>query len=250
LTARIASPRRVTSLSLVFPAYNDGWTIESMLAAGRQAATAVTEDYELIVVDDGSRDHTSQVLDALRQRDPQLKVVRHPKNRGYGAALRSGFQIASREWVFYTDGDAQYDPLELGALVAALEDGIDLVNGFKRSRSDPPARILLGRLYHGLVSRAFGLRVRDVDCDFRLIRRSALLALELESEDGTICLEMIKKMQDSGRRIAEVPVRHYPRRYGRSQFFTWPHLWRTFRQLLGLYAKLVLRARSGKAGRA
>lgn len=232
---------RISSLSAVFPAYNDAGTIPSMILASLIALRQVTNDYEIIVTDDGSEDHTAAILDEMARRYPELRVIHHPHNLGYGAALRTGFQAATKEWVFYTDGDAQYNPLELVALVRALGEGVDVVNGYKISRNDPLHRKIIGRLYHHLVKLAFGFKLRDVDCDFRLIRRHIFDEIYLESVTGTICLEMVKKFQDAGYVFAQVPVSHYHRRYGQSQFFNWRRLWRTFIHLLQLWWKLVVR---------
>ncbi|MFL7791161.1 MAG: glycosyltransferase family 2 protein, partial [Anaerolineae bacterium] len=160
---------------------------------------------------------------------------------GYGGALRSGFGAATKEWLFYTDGDAQYDPRELKVLVDALQEGVDVVNGYKITRSDPISRRIIGRVYHHFVKLAFGFKLRDVDCDFRLIRRSIFDEIELESDTGTICLEMVKKFQNAGYKFVEVPVHHFHRQYGVSQFFNWRRLFRTGWQLLELWWKLVVR---------
>jgi glycosyltransferase involved in cell wall biosynthesis len=231
----------VPSITAFFPAYNDGGTIPSMVLTALLALRTVSDDYEVVVVNDGSADYTPAVLDELTTRYPELRVIHHPQNRGYGAALRTGFAAASKEWVFYTDGDAQYDPRELTALVAALDDNVDVVNGYKITRHDPIGRRIVGRLYHHFVRMAFGFRLRDVDCDFRLIRRSIFDEIELESDTGTICLEMVKKFQDAGCVFAEVPVHHYHRQYGVSQFFNWRRLLRTVRHLCTLWWKLVVR---------
>lgn len=232
--------RKLSSISIVFPAYNDGGTIASMVAAGTIAARQVSTDYEIIVVNDGSVDYTGQVLDEMDGRIPELRVIHHPANCGYGAALRTGFAAAKKDWVFYTDGDAQYNPLELVELVNALREGVDVVNGYKISRDDSLLRVVIGRLYHHLVRFLFDLHVRDVDCDFRLIPRGVLAEIELESASGSICLELVKKLEDAGCVIAEAPVHHYSRRYGTSQFFVPHRIVRTFRQLTVLYWKLVI----------
>lgn len=232
---------RLSSVSAFFPAFNDGGTIPSMVLTALIALRQVTDDYEVIVVNDGSADYTAQVLEELASRYPELKVVHHPKNRGYGAALRTGFANASKEWVFYTDGDAQYNPLELVKLVEAWHEGVDVVNGYKIMRHDPIERKIIGVIYHHFVRLVFGFKLRDVDCDFRLIRRAILDTVELESDSGTICLEMVKKFQDAGYVFAEVPVHHYHRAYGVSQFFNWRRLLRTARQLAELWWKLVIR---------
>jgi glycosyltransferase involved in cell wall biosynthesis len=232
---------RPKSISAFFPAYNDGGTIPSMVITALRTLATVTDHYEVVVVNDGSADYTAEVLEELARVYPQVRIIHHPKNRGYGAALRTGFASAQKEWVFYTDGDAQYDPHELTILVDALAPGIDVVNGYKIVRQDPLHRILIGRLYHHFVKFMFGFKLRDVDCDFRLIRRDVLETVPLESDTGTICLEMIKKFQDKGYKFAEVPVHHFHRAYGKSQFFNFPRLWRTAIQLTQLWWKLVVR---------
>ena len=239
-----ASP---SSLSVFFPAYNDSGTIASLVITALQAASRLTPNYEVIVVNDGSSDSTAQILDELARVYPHLKVVTHGSNRGYGGALRSGFATASKEVIFYTDGDAQYDPSEVELLWPLMAPGIDLVNGYKISRSDPWHRIIIGRVYHYTVKIMFGLHVRDVDCDFRLLRRSIFDRVRLEKNSGVICLEMMKKITDGGFRIAEVPVHHYHRAYGKSQFFNFKRLFRTAIDVFKLWFALVVRREHLKA---
>lgn len=236
------------SISVFFPAYNDGGTIPSMVLTALMALREVADDYEILVINDGSADYTAAVLDELASRYPELRVIHHERNTGYGGALRSGFSHATKELIFYTDGDAQYDPRELERLVAAWHDDVDLVNGYKISRSDPLHRVVIGRLYHWTVKMAFGLRLRDVDCDFRLMRRSIFDRVHLESDSGVICVELMKKVQDAGFRIAEVPVHHYHRAYGKSQFFNFRRVWRTGKQLWGLWWALRWPQLVGRGG--
>ena len=232
---------RKPGLSVFFPAYNDSGTIASLVIAALHTARRLTPDFEVIVVNDGSVDATAEIADELARTYPEVRVVHHERNRGYGGALRTGFAAATRELVFYTDGDAQYDPGELTQLWEALREDVDLVNGYKISRSDPLHRIVIGRIYHHTVKLLFGLKVRDVDCDFRLMRRSIFERVVLEKNSGVICLEMMKKIQDAGFRIAEVPVHHYHRAYGRSQFFNFRRLFKTAVDVANLWVVLVLR---------
>jgi glycosyltransferase involved in cell wall biosynthesis len=239
----MSDQQKISGLTIFFPAYNDGGTIPSMVLTAQIAARTITDDYEIIVVNDGSQDHTPLVLVELEKQIPELRVIHHPQNKGYGAALRTGFASASKEWIFYTDGDAQYNPLELPLLVESLHDDVDLVNGWKISRNDPFIRILLGSIYNFGVKLIFGIRLKDVDCDYRLMRRSIFSAIELESNTGSICVEMIKKIQDAGFKFAEVPVSHFHRQYGHSQFFNWRRLLRTACHLFILWRELVLKKR-------
>jgi glycosyltransferase involved in cell wall biosynthesis len=229
------------SLSIFFPAYNDAGTIASLALIAHMTARQLTGDYEVIVVDDGSPDHTGALLDEMALNFPWLKVVHHGTNRGYGGALRTGFQTASKDLVFYTDGDAQYDPRELTRLYEAFTPGVDFVNGYKIGRSDPTHRIVIGRVYHWFVRTMFRLRLRDVDCDFRLMRRAVFDKVVLTRSSGVICVELMKKVQDHGFRIAEVPVHHYHRTYGKSQFFNLPRVARTLMDLMRLWWELVVR---------
>jgi glycosyltransferase involved in cell wall biosynthesis len=168
--------------------------------------------------------------------------------------LRSGFAGATKEWIFYTDGDAQYDPWEMADLWTRRGPGVDMVNGYKISRSDPLHRIIIGRLYHHTVKLLFGLKVRDVDCDFRLMRRAIFDRVQLTRSSGVICLEMMKKIQDAGFTIVEAPVHHYHRAYGKSQFFNVRRVARTGVDVLMLWWELVVRrpaappATSGSSG--
>ena len=234
-------------LSIFFPAYNDSGTIASLVITALITARGLTSDYEVIVVNDGSADGTANILDELARTYPEVRVVHHETNRGYGGALRTGFATATRELVFYTDGDAQYDPAEMEILWRRFDAGVDLVNGYKISRSDPIHRLIIGRIYHHTVKLLFGLTVRDVDCDFRMMRRSIFEKVHLEKNSGVICLEMMKKITDAGFRIAEVPVHHYHRAYGKSQFFNFGRLYRTAIDVYRLWFALVIRREHEKA---
>jgi glycosyltransferase involved in cell wall biosynthesis len=227
-------------LSIFFPAYNDVGTIASLALVAHMTARRLTSDHEVIVVNDGSPDHTGELLDELASHFSWLRVVHHETNRGYGGALRTGFATASKELVFYTDGDAQYDPREMERLLEAFGPEVDFVNGYKISRNDPLHRIVIGRIYHWFVKLAFGLRLRDVDCDFRLMRRAVFGKVHLTRSSGVICVELMKKVQDLGFRIAEVPVHHYHRSYGKSQFFNFPRVGRTLVDLGRLWIELVI----------
>lgn len=236
-----ASQSTPPGLSVFFPAYNDSGTIASMVVTALLAARTLTPDHEVIVVNDGSRDSTPQVLDELARIYPEVRIVHHQVNRGYGGALRSGFETASKEFVFYTDGDAQYDPSEMVLLWQQMTADVDLVNGYKISRSDPLHRILIGRLYHHTVKLLFGLKVRDVDCDFRMMRRAIFDRITLTKNSGVICLELMKKVTDADFRIAEVPVHHFHRAYGKSQFFNFRRIFKTGVDVLKLWHQLVVR---------
>ncbi len=240
--------KKLKSITAFFPAYNDAGTISTMVIRALLTLPKVAEDYEVVVVNDGSQDYTGEMLEELSRVYPQVRIVHHPVNQGYGAALRTGFASARKEWIFYTDGDAQYDPIELVNLVQAVGPDTDIVNGYKISRSDPLHRVIIGRLYHHLVRLMFGFKLRDVDCDYRLMRREVFDAVDLVSTSGTICLEMVKKFQDAGCRFEEVPVHHFHRAFGKSQFFNFPRLFRTGIQLMKLWWDLVYKKKHIQRG--
>jgi glycosyltransferase involved in cell wall biosynthesis len=237
-------------LSVFFPAYNDGGTIASLVISAINVAGSLTSDFEVIVVNDGSSDDTPTILDELSRIYPdRFRAVHHPQNRGYGGVLRTGFATATKDYIFYTDGDGQYDPAEMTLLWSKMTDDVDWVNGWKISRADPLHRIIIGRVYHHMVKLLFGLKVRDVDCDFRLMRRRIFDVVSLEKDSGVICLEMMKKFKDAGFRVAEVPVHHYHRAHGKSQFFNVPRILRTVIDVLKLWWQLVIRQEHLKAAR-
>jgi len=231
------------SLTAFFPAYNDQHTIEAIVRTAAEELRKVTDDFEVLVVNDGSKDETAVILNRLQSGLSFLRVIHHDRNRGYGAALISGFKNARKDLIFYTDGDGQYDVREIHNLLAELKPNIELVNGYKVKRADAWYRIWIGAMYRRAMRLAFGFSIRDVDCDFRLLRRYIFETISLESTSGVICVEMAKKFDRAGFRMVEVPVSHYPRMHGRSEFFRVRHLVHTFRGLLKIWWNLVLSPR-------
>ena len=242
--------KRVESLSVFFPAYNDAPSLPSLVSNAFAVLRRHVDDYEVIVVNDGSFDNTAEVLaDLQKEYSPHLRVITHEQNRGYGGALRSGFAAATKEFVFYTDGDGQYDVLELPKLLERMADGVGLVNGYKLERNDPKHRIWIGNTYNAFAKFLFRVKIRDIDCDYRLIRRTLLDDIQLTSTSGTICVELVRKLELSPYRVVEVGVRHYPRLHGRSQFFRLRSLLRTLYQLTALWAQVGWEESSARAAR-
>ncbi|MGQ9758146.1 MAG: glycosyltransferase [Actinomycetota bacterium] len=230
-------PPDTGGISAFFPCYNDSATIGEVVEKALQVLRELTDDYEVIIVDDGSSDDSGAVIDSVAAAHPKVRVVRHDRNRGYGAALRSGIKTSSKKWIFYTDSDGQYDVEELRRL-HALTGVADVVNGYKTSRSDPWYRLVLGDIYNRIVRSLFRVPIRDVDCDFRLMRGDLARSLDLRSEGGSICVELVKGLQARGAVFAEVPVRHLPRRAGRSQFFRLRNLLAMVRGDVSLWIRL------------
>lgn len=242
---------KLSSVTAFFPCYGDSGTIATMVLRALQTLPLVTDDYEVVVINDGSPDDAAPILDEIVRVYPNLvRVVHHASPSGYGGVLRSGFAEARKDWIFYTDGDAQYNPRELVALVEKVQADTDMVNGYKIKRHDPPHRVFVGMLYQYFIKFAFGLVIRDVDCDFRLIRRAIFNTVRLEAVSGAITVEMVKKIQDAGFHIVEAPVSHYYRQYGQSQFFNFRRVAHTLIRLMVWWWRLVVRKEQLRANRA
>src|SRR5439155_16585271 len=240
------SPR--PSITAFFPCYNDAGTIASVVIAADRTLRDLTDDYEIIVGNDASTDNSAEILDELCELYPRLRVLHHAFNRDYGGNLRSMFLAATKDLIFYTDGDAEYDSAELAMLYAHLGPDVDVVQGWKIGRGDPMHRRIIGRVYHHFVKVWFGLHLRDVDCDFRLFRRHVLESFPLESNSGCITVEMMTRIEQGGFRVQEVPVHHYHRAFGQSQFFNFGRVARTLLELSGLWLKLKLLPRRDISG--
>ncbi len=228
------------SISVFFPCYNDEKSIGKLVEDALGVLRQLTNDYEVIVIDDGSKDNSRDVLKVLAKKHKRLKLVFHEKNRGYGGALKSGFKTASKDLVFYTDGDGQYDVKELPILFSLMTSDVNFINGIKMARNDATYRIIIGNFYSLVIRWAFWLRITDVDCDFRLIRRSIVKKLDLKSNSGSICVELVKKAQRAGAKYRQVSVHHYERRFGNSQFFRLDRILKTFRELSKLWLQLMV----------
>lgn len=235
------------SISVFFPCYNDAGTISVMVMRAMQALREVSDDFEVYVFDDGSNDDSRLILHELERLYPDhFWYELHDQPHGYGGQIKAAIRAGKKEWFFYTDGDAQYDARELKLLVEQISDRADVINGFKIKRQDPLIRIVIGYLYQYFIKFIFDLQIRDVDCDFRLMRRKIFDVVELDSTSGTITFEMVKKIQDAGYRFVEVPVHHYYRQYGTSQFFNFKRVGRTLLAVFGWWWRLVVKQEAVK----
>jgi glycosyltransferase involved in cell wall biosynthesis len=228
------------SVSAVLPAYNEEAIIEQTVRHVASVLRGLVEDYEVIVTNDGSRDRTGAILAQLKQDAPDLhlRVVTHPRNQGYGAALASGFDAASKDLVFMTDGDKQFDVADLAGFLPAMDAQTDLVIGWRRKRADPPLRLLNALGWKLLVNTLFGYTARDVDCAFKLFRRSVWESLTVHAHGATFSAELLVKARRLGFRVKELPVSHFPRTAGSPTGARPEVIVRAFKELFQLWRHL------------
>lgn len=240
---------RLPSLSVALPAYNEESNLPRMVEDVLEKAGALSADLEVIIVDDGSRDRTAAVGRELAQRHPAVRLVSHPQNRGYGAAVWTGLTSAQKETIFFTDSDRQFDLAELGKLAAALDDA-DLAVGYRSPRRDPFMRRLNGWGWSRLVTLLFGYTARDIDCAFKLMRRSVVdrLREQVQSRGAAFSAELLVRAKAEGFRILEVPIHgHRPRVAGSPTGARPAVIFRAFRELLSFRATLRRESRPVRA---
>jgi glycosyltransferase involved in cell wall biosynthesis len=230
-------PKSLTSLTIFFPCYNEAENIGSMIEQAIQVGENYGVDYEVIIVDDGSRDNSAEIVRGWASRNPRIRLVQHAKNFGYGAALRSGIQNATKDFLFLVDGDNQFQLAEIEKLFSKI-DSCDVVTGFRISRKDKSHRRLNGFLWTNLTRLVFGIPVRDVDCAFKLFRRRRLEGIELKSNHLLIHAEILARLKKKGCRIEEIGVTHYPRTAGKASATGVGRILKTFWELAKLYKSI------------
>jgi len=238
----IASPPR-PRLTFFFPAYNEEENIEQTVERALAEIAPLVPSIEVLAIDDGSTDRTPELADALAAADPRVRV-HHQTNRGYGGAIKAGFENARGELICFSDGDLQFDLREMTRLLDRLADEgrpVDAVIGFRIKRRDPLHRIFIAKTYNAIVSVAFGLRVRDIDCAMKLFRREVFDGLRLDAEGPFLSAETLIKLRARGIRIAQVGVNHYPRVAGTNTGASLGKILRTFRDLARLRWDLWMR---------
>jgi glycosyltransferase involved in cell wall biosynthesis len=231
----VSEPR--PELSLVFPVFDEEENIGRLLDEALALAPLLAAEFEIVVVDDGSRDGSASVVDRLRERDPRIRLLRHAANRGYGAALRAGLREARGELVFFSDADLQFDLDELATLLSHARE-FDIVAGYREPRRDPSGRLVLAWGWGTLVNQLFGLGVRDIDCAFKVFRRPVIEAIPIASVGAFINTEILVRARQAGFRIHQVPVSHRRRRHGRQSGARPRVILRALIELATLYREL------------
>ena len=230
-------------LTVFFPAFNEEENIERTVERALAEIGPLVPSIEVLAIDDGSTDRTPQLADALSAADPRVRV-HHQPNRGYGGAIKAGFENARGELIGFSDGDLQFDLREMGRLLERLADTgkpVDAVIGYRIKRRDPFHRIFIAKTYNAIVSIAFGLRVRDIDCAMKLFRREVFDGLPLDAEGPFLSAELLVKLRARGVRFAQVGVNHYPRTAGSNTGASFLKIMRTFRDLAKLRWDLWMR---------
>ena len=223
----------IKSLSVFFPCFNEQENVKILLESTLKVLPEIVDDYEVIIVNDGSSDNTAQVADSLAQQYPNVKVVHHPQNKGYGAALQSGFRAATKQWVFYTDCDCQFDIAELKDIIHYAAD-YDIVTCFRKDRQDNFIRKLNGFAWCTLVNLLFKLHLKDIDCAFKLYRREMFDSMEMVSQGALIDTEVLARAKRAGYTMIQQGVTHYPRRFGQPTGGNIKVILKAFRELFKL----------------
>lgn len=208
--AKLGRTMKKHSISIFFPCYNEEQNVERVTREALAVAGSISDDYEILIVNDGSKDRTGEIADRLAQEHPAVRAIHHEVNKGYGAALQSGFKNATKELVFYTDGDGQFKIEEITKLLPLIEE-YDIVSGYRIKRQDSFVRKLNAFLWGALVNALFKIRVSDVDSAFKLYRRKIFDEITLISQGALIDTEVLARARAKGYTITEVGVNHYPR---------------------------------------
>ncbi|MFH1715865.1 MAG: glycosyltransferase family 2 protein [Planctomycetota bacterium] len=225
------------SISVFFPCYNEQENVERTAEKAIRTLERLDADFEVIIVDDGSSDRTPQIADEISRRDGRVKVVHHQRNLGYGAALQSGFRAATKELVFYTDGDGQFDIEEMPPLLELMVQ-YDIVSCYRLNRQDPLVRKINGWCWTRLVCLLFGLKIRDIDCAFKLYKREIFDNIKMSSTGALIDTEILARATRKGYRITQKGVHHYPRTAGSQTGANLRVILRAFRELFELQSRI------------
>ncbi len=229
----VSQPTELESISVFFPCYNEDDNLRRVYESGSQVLKRMQIDYEIILINDGSTDGTAQIVNAIAAGDPRVRVVHHSHNLGYGSALQSGFRAATKALVFYTDGDGQFSLDELPPLIPLMKQ-YDIVSCFRLNRQDGLMRRLNAWCWTTLVGFVFRFKLKDINCAFKLYKRSIFIGMELQSTGALINAEILARATRRGCAITQVGVHHFPRTQGRQTGSNFTVIFRAFGELAKL----------------
>ena len=222
------------SISVFFPAHNEQDNIGALTEKTVQVLTPLVDDFEILIINDGSKDKTREIADQLSEKYPQVRAIHHEINRGYGGAVKTGIASCTKDWIFFTDGDGQFDIAEIALLVEHAEDN-DAVVGFRMDRQDPFHRKVFAFCWGTLIKSLFGFKVKDLDCAFKLFRRKFFDGVELKAEGAVITVEIFSILAKHKAKIHQIGVHHYPRRAGQQTGGNPAVIARAFKELFRFY---------------
>lgn len=228
---------KLSELSIFFPAYNEEKNIEDVINETLAVADEIAEKYEIVIVNDASKDNTKAIVENIARTNPMVRCVSHPINRGYGGALKTGFESAKYNYVFFSDADRQFSIDQLKKFIP-LADEADLVIGYRINRQDPFYRVMNAKAYNILIRILFRLPIRDIDCAFKLIKKRVLDSVEIDAESQFISAELLIQAHYKGFRIEQIGVDHLPRKQGKSTGNSIKAIKNSFKDLFDLYEKL------------
>lgn len=229
---------KLSALSVFFPCHNEEGNVENLTKRCQDYLPKIADDFEIIIVNDGSKDRTKEIADRLASEDPRVRPIHHEVNKGYGGALQSGFEAAKHPYVFFTDGDGQFAIEDLEPFAKAILEGADAAVGYRINRKDPLHRRLNAWAWTSLVNLLFSLKIRDVDCAYKLIRRDKLEGLTLKSEGALISTELLARLRKRGCKFVELPVEHHARTAGEQSGGNPLVILRAFKELFKFYGEL------------
>ncbi len=231
----IDGPHRTPlSISVFFPCFNEEANVENTTLSALKTLRRISDDFEVLIVNDGSQDRTGEIADRLAEQHPQVRAIHNPTNYGYGGALQQGFRAATKKWVFYTDGDGQFDFDEIDLLLPLL-DTCDIVSAYRLNRHDPLIRKINAFGWTVLVNFVLGMRLRDIDCAFKIFPRRLFDDIEMKSKGALIDAEVLARATRLGYRIGQIGVHHFPRTAGSQTGANLRVILRAFKELAALH---------------
>jgi len=241
IVKKVTRMNKISSLSIFFPVHNEQETIATLIMEADNIAQIVSDDYEIIVVDDGSTDESIHIVQKLSEQNPKIKIVCHETNQGYGAALSTGIKASEKDYIFFTDSDNQFDIRQLSQFISYIHS-FDAIIGYREDRQDSFWRIVLGKIWNMIINISLNLKTKDVDCAFKLFRHSSLKSIKLVSKGAAASPELMLRLKGKAKKIKQLPVTHKKRLHGSASGANWVVIATAVKEL----TKLIITYRFGQ----